>query len=470
MGSMRTKMISFGPWVVGFDGEIKLTRLSLEYLCLKHSLKCPVAVHWRCLAKTQKDEITRATRARDKEEWKSQHPDGYNGHEPSDSEHPNRKELGIEQTTEFVCANCMKGGICMGCKEIVLEADPSITRQSAAPPAVSGPKPAGLAQDVEMVVATQTSPNSTGSVLSSARELAYRCFTCKRLAHYRHLPIPDTFENDDPASVDDIKLASFYQFETGWRCADCFSYEYTVDKILAWRPYPANAVEPQYSPMNSPDPKSMLPREYLVKWNDRSYRRTQWVPHMWLASTAYMKLKNFIATGPKVELLDNPTPEQNTVLADSSAKEIPAQPVSFEADASQTPEIEAKSKSVSSLGPLPDAERHIPLAWKTTDRVLDVLFWTTNRSGRRKKGKRDSVVESDEELELPLELQDQLVKTQLKGEQPSDDYTEKVDVFLRTVDKSVLDIKDIKYVAWVFIKWGDLGYDEGEYFFSFIAV
>ncbi|KAG2093526.1 uncharacterized protein F5147DRAFT_821062 [Suillus discolor] len=83
-----------------------------------------------------------------------------------------------------------------------------------------------------------------------------------------------------------------------------------------------------------------------------------------------------------------------------------------------------------------------------------------HRSGHRKKGKQKSVVESNEELELPLELQDQLVKMQLKGEQPSDDCMENVDVFLHTVDKSELDIKDIKYVAWVFIKWGDLGYDE----------
>ncbi|KAG1757761.1 SNF2 family N-terminal domain-containing protein [Suillus lakei] len=410
-------------------------------------LKCPVAVHWRCLAKTQRDEITRAARARDKVEWKSQQPDGHDGHEPPDSELPNRKELDIMQTTEFICANCMKGGICMGCKEIALEADSSITRQSTAPPTAS--KPTGLTQDVEMVDATQTSSNAVAdSVLRPARELVYRCFTCKRLSHYRHLPVPDTFDPDDPASIDDIQLASFYQLETGWRCADCFSYEYTVDKILAWRPYPANAVEPQYSLTNPPEPKSMLPREYLVKWNERSYRRTQWVPHMWLASTTYTKLKNFIATGPKVELLDKPAPEQNTMQVDSSAKEIPAQPVSFETSASQTPEVEAKSKSVSSLSPLPDAERHIPPAWKTTDRVLDVLFWTVNRSGHRKKGKRNS------------DLQDQLVKTQLKGEQPSDDYVETVDDFLRTVDKSQLDIKDIKYVAWAFIKWDDLGYNE----------
>lgn len=423
-------------------------------------LKCPVAVHWRCLARTQKDEITRAARARDKEEWKSQQPDGYDGHNPPDSELPNRKELGIMQTTEFICANCMKGGICMGCKEIALEADSTITRQPAAPPAVSEPKAAGLTQDVEMGDAAQTSSNVPDSGSSPARELVYRCFTCKRLAHYRHLPIPDTFEPDDPVSLDEIKLASFYQLETGWRCADCFSYEYTVDKILAWRPYPANAVEPQYSPTNSPDPKSMLPREYLVKWNERSYRRAQWVPHMWLASTTYMKLKNFIATGPKVELLDNPAPEQNTMLVDSSANEIPVQLVSLEPNASQTPEVEAKSKSVSSLRPLPDAERHIPPAWKTADRVLDVLFWTINWSGRGKKGKKNSVVESDEELNLPLELQDQLVKTQSKGEQPNDECMENVDEFLRTVDKSELDIKDIKYIAWAFIKWDDLGYNE----------
>jgi hypothetical protein len=457
---------SLGGWVRWYDQIESI--LSNTYV--QNSLKCPVAVHWRCLAKTQKDEITRAARARDKEEWKSQQPDGYDGHEPPDSELPDRKELGIMQTTEFICANCMKGGICMGCKEIALEVDSSITRQSAAPAAVSESKPAGLTQDVEMIDAAQNSSHAADSVPSPVRELVYRCFTCKRLAHYRHLPTPDSFEPDDHASVDDTKLASFYQLETGWRCADCFSYEYTVDKILAWRPYPANAVEPQYSSTNSPDPKSMLPREYLIKWNERSYRRTQWVPHMWLASTTYTKLKNFIATGPKVELLDNPAAEQNAMQVDSSAKEIPGQPVSFEVNVSQTPEVEAKPKSVSSLSPLPDAERYIPPAWKTTDRVLDVLFWTVNRSGRRKNGKRNSVAESDEELELPLELQDQLVKTQMKGEQPSDDCMENVDDFLRTVGKSELDIKDIKYVAWAFIKWDDLGYNEGGYFFSLVAV
>jgi hypothetical protein len=67
------------------------------------------------------------TCARDEEEWKSQQPDGYVGHEPPRSEVPNRKELGIMQTTEFVCANCM------GSKEVVLEVDASLVQGSTTP-------------------------------------------------------------------------------------------------------------------------------------------------------------------------------------------------------------------------------------------------------------------------------------------------------------------------------------------------
>jgi len=341
----------------------------------------------------------------------------------------------------------------MGCKEVALEADASVVKQSPAPAPVLVPKPAGPTEDVEMVDGTQTSPDGASK---PTRELLYRCFTCRRLAHYCHLPIPDIFDSDDPASIDDIQLASFYQFETGWRCADCFSYEYTVDKILAWRPYPVDAVEPHYSPTNLPDAKSMLPREYLVKWSERSYRRTQWVPHMWLASTSLMKLKNFIATGPKVKLLDS-LPEEKATEVDSQI-----QPITFETSVSQTPEVEPGRASY--LGPLPDAECYIPPAWKTTDRVLDVLLWKINLPGRgKKKGKQSSVLADSEEVTLPDELQGLVVKSHLKGEQPSDDHVENVNDFLRTIGKPQLEITHIKFVAWAFIKWDDLGYDEGEY-------
>ena len=128
--------------------------------------------------------------------------------------------------------------------------------------------------------------------IEPSSELLFRCFTCKRLSHYAELP--PKIEDDDEV----VEIAASYQ--KNWLCMDCSSYIYSLDKILAWRPYPATVVEED---PGRADYKSHLPREYLVKWEERGYRRTTWVPHMWLLSTSPGKLKNFVAGGSKVELL-----------------------------------------------------------------------------------------------------------------------------------------------------------------------
>jgi len=63
------------------------------------SLKCPVSAHWKCLASTQRDEVLRAVRERDQKDWEASRGTG-------DSfviAPKKRSELGIEQTTEFIC-------------------------------------------------------------------------------------------------------------------------------------------------------------------------------------------------------------------------------------------------------------------------------------------------------------------------------------------------------------------------------
>ncbi|KIJ68216.1 hypothetical protein HYDPIDRAFT_82781 [Hydnomerulius pinastri MD-312] len=391
-------------------------------------LKCPVVAHWRCLAKTQRDEITRAARARDKDEWKAKRGEGDENSEPPPDELPDRKELTIDQTTEFICGPCMKGGICMGCLEVALEPDASITTKQPLADALSKPP----------------------------RELLYRCFSCKRLAHYGHLPDPDG------GVTEDADIAYYYQAETGWRCADCASYVYGLDKILAWRPYPPNAVEPKWS--GPPEVKSALPREYLVKWNDRSYRRTTWVPHMWLLSTSPSKLKNFLVSGSKVPLLDEPVTDETAMDVDKSP-DANGQPLAFDSTEA-TPEVEAQAKpKATSLSPLKDAERRIPPAWKTIDRVLDVRFWhPPSKSTSKAKGKgskKNAIVISDgeEEEHLPPEIQQQLERAYTDGEQPEEALMEDVDEWsARTREE--LDVELVDRVVWAFIKWDDLGYDE----------
>ena len=97
------------------------------------------------------------------------------------------------------------------------------------------------------------------------------------------MPIPDGWDIE-PASYkgDRAELAEHYQKTPGdymWNCDDCASYKDKVEKILAWKAYPDNAPQPYYPPGQAPAPKTMLPRKYLIKWQDRSYRRVTWVPH-----------------------------------------------------------------------------------------------------------------------------------------------------------------------------------------------
>ncbi|KAH7910697.1 hypothetical protein BJ138DRAFT_1064605 [Hygrophoropsis aurantiaca] len=442
-------------------------------------LKCPVVAHWRCLAKTQRDEILKAARLRDKEKWKATHQ----GEEPSADDFPLRKGLDSYWSTEFICGACMKGGTCMGCKEIALQTDISLLpKQVGEGPATSSAAKAIAIpnlehpQDVEM--ADGTAPPNPDSAAhdeddtKGPRELLYRCFSCKRLAHYRHLPVPENLQPEDDSPVSDVDLAVYYQETTGWKCGDCASLVYPLDKILAWRPYPSSAVEPTYTNGEGPDPKTMLPREYLVKWIERSYRRTQWVPHMWLVSTNWTKLKNFVKSGTKVPLLPEPIPENHAMDIDAPPERgdgiIPFDPV-----ADGTLVADAKPNE-SSLDAAPDAERRIPLAWKTVERVLDVRFWRTtpkqrqnskkNRTAKARHGRKSaqvitSDIEEDMEEDIIEERPAEWHKAFDQGEQPDNDLLQSVDEFLSELKES-LSPKHIEYVVWAFIKWNDLGYEE----------
>ncbi|KAJ7107605.1 SNF2 family DNA-dependent ATPase [Mycena crocata] len=413
-------------------------------------LKCPVANHWNCLAGTQRDEILKAARDIDRAAWRSTQPesellDENEKPKPNKDEPGKRPGLDPQQTTDFVCGACSKGGVCMGCTETALEPDSGSTVQA---PAEAARSVAG--KDVEMTDATQA---TTLLKYDAATALLFRCLVCKRLAHYEHLPCPAGL----PSDSDVADVAIHYQ-DNFWLCADCSSFTFTLDKILAWRPYPATAVEPPRPAGEPPHYKTPLPREYLVKWADRSYRRTQWVPHMWLVSTNPAKLKNFLADGSKVELLDEPADE--AMNQDTAAQ---FQVVVESRDSSVKPGSVQRSPA-RPQDATPDAERKIPPAWKTVDRVLDLLLWSPpqkrNRASKKGKGKARRRVESDDDTADPEEATEaQRAATLDHGEEPSPDFTESLEKWeSRTKKKFSFDYAD--EVAWIFVKWDDLTYDE----------
>ncbi|KAI6118993.1 hypothetical protein EV401DRAFT_1965170 [Pisolithus croceorrhizus] len=396
-------------------------------------LKCPVVAHWRCLASTQRDEITRAARARDKEREDREHVnDASAGNGLAD-----RKELRIYQTTEFICGACMKGGICMGCGEVALEPQQHISDPIAAKEASPSAQLA-VVFNAEADKSIDTNHATVPDALKPPRELLFRCISCKRLAHYQHLPDPDSGE----PSLSDAQRAQYYQEENDWQCADCASFVYPLDKILAWRFFPPDATEPE-SEDYIPDIKTQLPREYLVKWSERSYRRVQWVPHMWLVSTHFAKLRNFLASGPKVELLEDPAMISRDTETDKAT--------TFEPGVVTAPKIQRRAKPGRfAPQPLKDAELRIPSMWKTVDRVLDVQLWHP-----------PSALKSDDDdtATMPKGLRLQWERAFDDGEQPDDAFLESIDDWKSRTGRN-LSKEDINQVIWAFIKWEDLGYEE----------
>ncbi|KAI0030210.1 SNF2 family N-terminal domain-containing protein [Vararia minispora EC-137] len=414
-------------------------------------LKCPLSAHWLCLASTQREEILKAARALDRKEWEAARDKALERGQAPPPEPERRKELTVEQTTEFVCAMCMKGGICMNCRETALEPDRFEGRT-----ALTSPSSKDMDQDTQSL-----SSNDDHVHEDLTQELLFRCITCRRLAHYRHLPVPDglAFRIDREDPHDRAKLAHFYHDENKWQCNDCSSYINKVEKILAWRPYPDNAAQPSFPPGQPPPIKVLLPREYLVKWQDRPYRRCDWVPHGWLSSLHGSLLRSFLASGPRVELL------KEAVTEDKVANDFAEGGVGEIADESR--DSSARPDDTALLGPCPDAERRIPPAWKTTDRVLDCrLFYVRPKPSRMKhkrKAKSRTVTDSeDEDEEMDTEALNERNRAFEYGSMPDEKFIETVNDYERRTG-SDLTADDVDKVIWALIKWDDLGYEDASW-------
>ena len=375
----------------------------------------------------QRSEIRKAALERDMEEFERKFPLNPDGTRPEGARKPSRRaELSSYETTEFICIACMKGGSCIGCGEVALEPDSRLKSRDNK----------NADEDVTM------EETQLRQELEIPKELFFRCITCKRLSHYEHLPPPD---HSDGSDWDALSLAKHYSDD--WLCGDCASFTYKVEKIIAWRPSPEGAAQP-----DEPNYRDALPREYLIKWKDRSYRRVTWVPHMWILATHGQMLRNFtLGTGPKVTLMERPVleevqdPEPTAPVGDTRDS---APPVTF-GDVIEDAPLPTVDEGPAEA--IPDAHLRIPSAWKTVDRVLDILLW------RPKKGGDDETVEHQRKIASEF------------GEQPGDDYVLSLDSWERA-RKNDLAEEDIHHVAYAFFKWNDLGYEECGHNFAGVSL
>ncbi|KZT58360.1 hypothetical protein CALCODRAFT_243762 [Calocera cornea HHB12733] len=423
--------------------------------------RCCLVAHWDCVSPTQKLEVMRAVRAKTGNSF-------WQG-------------LPMTEMSAYLCGSCSKGAECMGCGKTVPEGvertkdnakTASSSRAETKTPAESRDKTPAPDEkskpdanrgrsstepmDIDMPEGAGSPLTPDPDDLKDPSALIFRCTRCKRAAHYSCLANPPgalSLQDGAPLPLDE--LARHYQED--WECDQCDRWSFPVELILAWRPAPG--VDAKVEARRFADHKARLQREYLVKWERRSFARAEWVPHAWLVAVSSAKLKNFLDGGRKIEL-----------LAEGGA-------VGFE------------SSSSGASGPEPDALSRIPEAWKRIDRLLDVRFWKpppppkkpkpkpAPRRSKLKSKKRSAIVLSDsqddisefsddiEEVDRNLDPDEPRIAVMREGVEPQEKDIEDAQTRLNRLRRQKgkqarLTEDDIKDLAWCYIKWEDLGYDQ----------
>ncbi|ETS63969.1 hypothetical protein PaG_02303 [Moesziomyces aphidis] len=230
----------------------------------------------------------------------------------------------------------------------------------------------------------------------------FRCRRCSRPSHYEC--IARASDQDDPSAEHAAKLAQ----DGGWLCADCHRWP-AVDKIIAWRPLDRSQWNDDsnraYAALH---PRENLPREYLVKFKDRSYRETEWVPHDWLRILHQMALMQFLAKGSRLELEPAELVESDQALANArksraslalgggGAGRALVEGRAVTRSIKKTLKVDDKGDvDVGPPSPMHDAQRRIPKAWKTPDRILAVKFYSSMKNEDGDDERSGDMVDSD---------------------------------------------------------------------------
>ncbi|WRT67913.1 uncharacterized protein IL334_004887 [Kwoniella shivajii] len=428
--------------------------------------KCVVSSHWGCLAPNQKKEVLAALREQDG---------------PLKEGERLRKSVAIDESAVFTCAKCILNPDCFVCHKDDLRPPNEKPKEGDAEEA-NGREEQQDGNDDEMKVDRMTPEKKEDD--GKGPTLKFRCLRCKQCVHYEHLEVPHSL-GDDPSLPE---VADHYQNHTGgrqaWICHQCRAFIWTVDAIIAWRPSPPNAKEPELEDDEKANWKDTLPREYLVKWTGRSFRHVTWVPHPWLQVLSAQRLRRFLEKGPALDLITDETlAAKGDEIAEPTIAKLTAEDDTVTGRRSgfghdqNGQDGKTQWKGIGP-GPEADAEGALPIEWSTIDRVLDVMLLPPSRgqNNLQKRGKRimsTSLSASASGSPLPdFRSNGNFVnsanvmrqKYGLKdGQEPPRDMQMDIDLWEEKTNRD-LDEDDIDEVAglvtWCFVKWDDLQYDQ----------
>ena len=122
-------------------------------------------------------------------------------------------------------------------------------------------------------------------LLNNSNHVLFRCHTCHRAWHQQHLPpIGSTSPTSDPAP------GVLKDYSIDWQCNECTSSPHKIHRLVAWRVKgAASDTTRSFGHIGDDD------KEYLVKWDGKSYFHCTWMPGAWIFGIAVGVMRSAFA-------------------------------------------------------------------------------------------------------------------------------------------------------------------------------
>ncbi|KAJ4422522.1 hypothetical protein N0V82_002856 [Gnomoniopsis sp. IMI 355080] len=124
--------------------------------------------------------------------------------------------------------------------------------------------------------------NVDKSLINNPDNILFRCMNCHCAYHFEHLPALGGQNTE--GSVRDDRVES-YSIE--WKCKDCLDLRYKISTLVAWRPFDRKTYLGKIYFEVPEDAK-----EYLIKWDSRSYAHCEWKPGPWVVGVTNGVMRN----------------------------------------------------------------------------------------------------------------------------------------------------------------------------------
>ncbi|KAM3072430.1 hypothetical protein ACMFMG_009231 [Clarireedia jacksonii] len=174
-------------------------------------------------------------------------------------------------------------------------------------------------------------------LINNADNVLFRCRTCQRGYHYEHLP-PLSEISTTPEDLAKLRHTRHLEYTRKWQCKECSEISSKIQTLVAWRP--ADGVS--YEKGQEWDTLPEDDKEYLIKWEEKSYFKCTWMPGSWVWGVAAAAMrKGFIRRDGGANMLPKMT-EQEAIPEEFLRMEIV---FDVEYDRSFKPKSEAHDKA-----------------------------------------------------------------------------------------------------------------------------